>query len=274
MLHFSDAEFARRRQAVLDQMSARGLEGLLLFAPESQYWLCGHDTFGFCFFQCLVVTRDQMVLLTRSADLRQAQLTSTLSDIRIWKDGADANPAQDLARLVAELGLSPAQTGVETDTHGLTAWNGARVAAALPHLHDASDLVSDLRLTKSDEELAYIRSAAILCDRALEDALPLIKPGMSEAAVLSAMQGAVLDGGGDYPANEFVIGSGAHALLCRYQSGRRILGAQDQLTLEWAGVYRHYHVAAMRTVILGPPRPEHAKMHDAALEALLACEDA
>lgn len=33
------------------------------------------------------------------------------------------------------------------------------------------------------------------------------------------MQGAVLAGGGDYPANEFIIGSGADALLCRYKAG-------------------------------------------------------
>ena len=51
---------------------------MLLFAQESMYWLTGYDTFGFCFFQCLVVKADgSMVLLTRSADLRQARQTST-----------------------------------------------------------------------------------------------------------------------------------------------------------------------------------------------------
>ncbi|MEM6467228.1 MAG: aminopeptidase P family N-terminal domain-containing protein, partial [Pseudomonadota bacterium] len=197
MLHFTEAEFARRRTALSEALSQAGLDGILLFAPESQFWLTGHDTFGYCFFQCLVFTPDHMVLLTRSADLRQAQLTSNIKDIRVWKDAADANPAEDLAQLLAELGLAPSKLGIETDTHGLTAWNGNRVAAAVPGLQDASYIVSDLRLTKSDEELAYVNSAAILCDQALEDALPLIKPGVSEAAVLAAMQGAVLGGGGD-----------------------------------------------------------------------------
>ncbi len=49
------------------------------------------------------------------------------------------------------------------------------------------------------------------------------------------------------PANEFIIGSGRDALLCRYKSGRRKLSKRDQLTLEFAGVYRHYHAAFMRT---------------------------
>jgi Xaa-Pro dipeptidase len=76
-----------------------------------------------------------------------------------------------------------------------------------------------------------------LADDALDAALPLIKPGGREADILAAMQGAVFSGGGDYPANEFIIGSGPDALLCRYKAGRRKLNeVSDQLTLEWAGV--------------------------------------
>ncbi len=72
--------------------------------------------------------------------------------------------------------------------------------------------------------------------------------------------------------NEFIIGSGPDALLCRYKSGRRMLDAQDQITLEFAGAFRHYHAAIMRTVIVGEPRPLHLAYHEAAREALLACE--
>jgi len=89
MLHFSETEFAERLRRTREELAARELDGLLLFAPESQFWLTGYDTFGFCFFQCLVVGVDQdPVLLTRSADYRQAQLTSNISDIRVWRDQA------------------------------------------------------------------------------------------------------------------------------------------------------------------------------------------
>jgi len=88
------------------------------------------------------------------------------------------------------------------------------------------------------------------------------------------MQGAIFEGGGDYPANEFIIGSGRDALLCRYKSGRRKLDANDQLTLEWAGTFRHYHAALMRTIVIGAPTPRHVELHEAALEALTAVEQA
>jgi Xaa-Pro dipeptidase len=88
------------------------------------------------------------------------------------------------------------------------------------------------------------------------------------------MQGAVFAGGGDYPGNPFIIGSGPDALLCRTKSGRRRLDAHDQITLEFAGVYRLYHVALMRTVLVGEPTPRHVELHAAAAEALAACEEA
>ena len=87
------------------------------------------------------------------------------------------------------------------------------------------------------------------------------------------MQGAVFKGGGDYAGNEFIIGSGPASLLVRYHTGRRHLGPQDQLTLEFAGAYRRYHAAMMRTLLTGSAHPRHVDMHHACVEALHACMD-
>lgn len=100
-----------------------------------------------------------MVLLTRAPDRAQAEMTSILEDVRIWKDEAGMNPA-----------------------------------------------------------LATTRAGAF------------------EGDILAAMQGAVFQGGGRYAGNKFIIGSGDHALLCRYHSGPRYLDKKDQMTLEWAGL--------------------------------------
>lgn len=277
-LHFTPAEFARRRDALLAAMAREKLDALFLFQQESMFWLTGYDTFGFCFFQCLVMKADgTMALLTRSADLRQAQQTSNLSDIRIWKDGRDANPAQDLLAMARNLGLAGRRIGVEFEAYGLVAANGRKLEAAFAgvgELVDASTIVTRLRAVKSAEEIVYVRRAAALADAADQAALDLIRPGADEGEILAAQHNAIFSGGGDYPANEFIIGSGRDALLCRYKAGRRKLDANDQITLEFAGVDRHYHVAAMRTVVVGRPRPLHRRYHEAAKAALLACEAA
>ncbi len=277
-LHFERSEFDARRDRLMIDMAEKKLDAILLFAQESMYWLTGYDTFGFCFFQCLVVKADgSMVLLTRSADLRQARHTSIMENIVVWTDRADANPAIDLRNLLNDLDLLGARIGVEYDTHGLTAFNGRRVDEQLQtfgQIVDASRIVNRLRLFKSPAEIAKAEKAAALADDARDAALPLIRQGGDEAAILAAMQGTILAGGGDYPANEFIIGSGADALLCRYKAGRRKLNKNDQLTLEWAGVYHHYHAAMMRTVLTGKVSKRHQELFDAAQAALLAVEKA
>jgi len=277
-IHFDEYEFFRRRHRLLDAMEAKGLDGMLLFQQESMYWLTGYDTFGFCFFQCLYVGSDgTMALLTRSADLRQAQHTSILKDIRIWKDGKDANPSIDLVAMVKDLGGSGKRLGVEYDAYGLSHFHGKRLESAFEGhgtLIDASDMVTRLRAVKSADEIAYVREAARLSDLADQAGIAAIHAGASEGTILAAQHNAIFANGGDYPANEFIIGSGRDALLCRYKAGRRILDANDQITLEFAGTYRHYHAALMRTVVVGEPRQLHISYHTAAKEALLACEAA
>jgi Xaa-Pro dipeptidase len=277
-LHFDRSEFDARRDRLLIEMAEKKLDAVLLFAQESMYWLTGYDTFGFCFFQSLVVKSDgSMVLLTRSADLRQARQTSIIENIVLWTDRDGANPAIDLRNLLNDLDLLGRRIGVEYDTHGLTAFNGRRLDEQLQtfgQIADASGIVGRLRLFKSPAEVKKAEMAAQLADDALDAALPLIKQGGDEAAILAAMQGTILAGGGDYPANEFIIGSGPDALLCRYKAGRRKLAKNDQLTLEWAGVFHHYHAAMMRTVLTGKPTKRHLELFGAARDALLAVEKA
>ena len=54
-VHFTAEEMAARKLRLLAAMAERRLDGMLLFAQESDYWLTGYDSFGFCFFQCLYV---------------------------------------------------------------------------------------------------------------------------------------------------------------------------------------------------------------------------
>ena len=277
-LHFTDKEYASRVSHARAALVRADLDAILLFAPESHYWLTGYDTFGFAMFQCMVLDADGRIdLLTRAPDLRQAQYTSTLGDdrIHIWTEIEGANPANDLRDLLARRGLSGKRLGVETQTVGLTAHNWMRLQAALGDgLIPADDVLSDCRRIKSPAEIEMHRRAAALSDDALDAALDVTRAGAFEGDILAAMQGAVFKGGGDYAGNEFILGSGPGALLCRYYSGRRHLDARDQLTLEWSGAHARYHAAMMRTLIVGKATDRQRRMHAACIEALEACEAA
>ncbi|MCZ6535916.1 MAG: Xaa-Pro peptidase family protein [Chloroflexi bacterium] len=277
-LHFTEHERTDRRRKVTAKMQSSGLDALLIFRQESMYYLTGYDTTGYSQFQCLYLGADgNLVLLTRSADLRQARLTSVIEDIRIWVDHADSNPGLDLRQILEEQGCRGKHLGVELEAWCLTGRRWEFVKAGLEGLcthEDASTLVSRIRIIKSAAELDYVRRAAMLADEALAQAHLLATPGRPEQEILAAMEGAIFRGGGDYPASRFIIGSGAQALMVRNFTGYANLGNNDQLQLEFGGTFRHYHSCLMRTILTGSPDPRHLSMYSAVVEALDACKQA
>jgi Xaa-Pro dipeptidase len=273
LIHFSAEELATRRRAASAELAGRGLDGLLVFRQESMYYLTGYDTFGYVFFQCLYMGADgeTMTLLTRTPDVRQAEHTSVISDVRVWYDAEGANPAGELGQILEEHGCRGKRLGIETDAYGLTGYNLKRVERAIDgfcELVEASDLVTALRAVKSPAEIAYVREAARLADLGLDRAVETAGPGAFEGDVLAALQGAIFEGGGDFPANEVIIGSGPRALLFRSAAGMRRMDPIDQLSLEWAGSYRHYHAAMMRTLAVGEATGYQRNLFSAVREAL------
>ena len=276
-LHFSKEEFSNRKTKVLKSMKEQNLNALLIFRQESMYWLTGYDTFGYVFFQCLVLKDNgEVVLLTRAPDLRQAQNTSNIENIKIWVDKDSSNPTDDLKKILEELNLKGKNLGVEYEAYGLTGRNTLKLNKSLDNycsIKDKSELITKLRVVKSKEEIVHVKKAAELADRALDEVWKHAKVGATESKILAEMNRIIFEGGGDYPANEFIIGSGKNALLCRYQADKQILSNPDQLTVEWAGTYRHYHSAMFRTIPIGKANSKHFKMHDACIEALKNCEN-
>ena len=276
-LHFSKEEFTSRKSKTLKSMKEQNIDALLMFRQESMYWLTGYDTFGYVFFQTLVLDqKGNIILLTRAPDLRQAQNTSNIEDIRIWIDKDGSNPTNDLKIILDELDLKGKKLGIEYEAYGLTGRNALMLNKSLENycsIVDKSELISKLRVVKSKEEVVYVKKAALLADKALEEVWKHAKTGVNESKILAEMNKVIFEGGGDYPANEFIIGSGENALLCRYQSEKKTLSDKDQLSIEWAGTFRHYHSAMFRTIPIGKADPKHFKMHEACVEALKNCEN-
>src|SRR5262245_3783664 len=199
-LHFTRDELAERRRRACNEMARQGLDGLLIFRQESMYYLTGYDTSGYSMFQGMYLGADgRLALCTRSADLRQARLTSAIEDVRIWRDRQGANPADDLRDMLESYGCRGKRLGVEYHAYGLTAQRGKVVDAALDgfcRTEDASDLVRLLRLVKSPAELAYVRRAGQLADAALAAAKRLTVAGARVGEIYGEMQKVIMDGDG------------------------------------------------------------------------------
>ena len=221
-IHFSKQEFSLRKSKVISSMKEQNINALLMFKQESMYWLTGYDTFGFVFFQSLILNEDgEVILLTRAPDLRQAENTSNIKNIIIWEDKETSAPTDILKNILFDLKLNGKNIGIEYDSYGLTGRNTLKLNNSLKNfgtLSDESELISNLRVVKSNEEIIYVKKGAELADNALDIVWKTVKAGVDEGKILAEMQNVIFAGGGDYPGNEFVIGSGHNALLCRYQA--------------------------------------------------------
>ncbi|KFY14699.1 hypothetical protein V492_02457 [Pseudogymnoascus sp. VKM F-4246] len=259
-LHFSEEEFKERRERALKLMERENLEGFLMTKQESLYYFTGFDTFGYVFFQAMYFHKDgSMRLITRMPDLRQALYTSILDkkDILIRSDEASANPVSLVPEVLKSFGFDvnskSKRIGYEPNSCTLTHQIGKLLEEAVDGictLVDYSTLFGrELRIVKSENEMRKIRKAAYLADFALVRALKVAKPGAYEGDLWREIVGTVYEGGGDDPANENILVSGNKAVLTRYSTGKAKI--DRQVTLEHAGVYKHYHACLMRTIHLG-----------------------
>src|SRR5271163_3920174 len=223
VLHFSRDEFATRQGRAREEMAKAGLDGLLIFRQESMYYLTGYDTGGYSMFQGMYLGADgALALLTRSADERQACITSIITDIRVWTDREGADPAGELRDMVDDHGGRGQRIGAEYHAYGLTAQRGKMVDAAFAgfcELVDASDLVRLLRLVKSPAELAFLRQAGRLVDEACAVSQRMTVPGASVGAVYGEMMSAIMRGDGDPTASRWPMGAGEEALPDRARHG-------------------------------------------------------
>jgi Xaa-Pro dipeptidase len=265
-LHFTREEFMARRRRTCEEMAKAGLDGLLIFRQESMYWLTGYDTSGYSMFQGMYLGADgALALLTRSADQRQARLTSVIEDIRIWTDREGADPAGELRDMVADYGGHGKRIGAEYHAYGLTAHRGKMVDVAFAgfcELVDASDLVRLLRLVKSPAELAYLREAGRLVDEACVVSQRMTVPGVSVGAVYGEMMNMIMLGDGDPSASRWPMGAGEEALLVRYHTGHRTVAPRDQVQFEIAAAVSR--LAGRRAIcwLRRAERWRHAAEHD------------
>jgi Xaa-Pro dipeptidase len=278
-LQFERGEYEGRMARAREALRMERLDALLVFAPESLYYLTGFDSTGFVFFQCAILTADErpIILLTRRPDLLQAQRTSIIEDIRLWYDTVDADPSCELQAILEEQGLKGSRVGIELGSFGLRAYSYEAVRRRLTswcELVDGSAVLRQQRVVKSPAELAYVRQAGRCADGALTAMIEAATPGAFEGEIAAAGASVLFRAGCDPSPSGPVIGSGDRALLVRATTEYRHLDAVDQLTLEFAASYRHYCACLMRTIAIGAPNQKQRHMFDVTHEALLAMTEA
>jgi Xaa-Pro aminopeptidase len=235
---------ADRRDRLRDRVRAAGLDAALVTRLVNVRYLTGFT--GSSGALLLPADPDRPdVLCTDGRYTTQAGAQTP--DVELLIDRASA-PA--LAAVAATAGVG--RLGYES--HDVT----VDLAAVLAERAEGAELVSvrqaveAMRAVKDDDEVALLREACTIADRALAELLAAggLRAGRTEREVGRALDSLMLDGGADAPSFETIVAAGPNSAIPHHRPTRRVLERGDLVKLDFGATYRGYHSDMTRTLVL------------------------
>ena len=271
--YFTKSEYDARQEAVRRAMAVRGLDLLLLSAPENIFYLTGLDHWGYFAPHILAIPSEgEMTLITRA--MEKVTVEHQVLNARFSGHGDHETAADAFGRVFAARLHQPKRVGIEAWSSGLP--HGLALAlqcqSPLAEWIDSSGLVDDLRLVKSPAEQAYLRRAAQVSDAGAAAAIAAVRAGASERQIAAECDRAMLEAGGTFPGFGPFIRSTARLGEEHTTWTDACLAEGDALFLELTGCVARYHAPIGRLIHVGhAPKgaQEMAVVSQAAFEAVL-----
>jgi Xaa-Pro aminopeptidase len=233
--------------------------------------------------------REKLRAVVRSAGL-DAALVTTLLNVRyltgftgsnasllVPADGPDvlatdgryttqaADQAPDVELLI-DRATAPALTaraaaegarilGVESHDVTVDLFGTLSSAVGTGELRSLRRAVERQREVKDDEEIALLREACAIADRALAGLIEAggLRPGRTEREVGRDLDARMLDGGAYAPSFETIVAAGPDSAIPHHRPTDRMLKRGDLVKLDFGATYGGYHSDMTRTVVLGEP---------------------
>jgi len=146
--------------------------------------------------------------------------------------------------------------------------------AALQPLDSRLDL---LRAVKDAHEVAEIKKAIRVAEKALTDVISLIKPGVTETELAVELEYRMRRGGAEKMSFETIVATGPDAALPHAAPGKRKVAAGDFVLIDYGAVVNGYHSDETRMFCVGAPTEKQREAyglvqeaHDRALGAIRA----
>ena len=253
-------EYRARLRAVQHEISARGLDGAVLFQPESVTWLTGFYTRGYSSFQCVLVPpAGEPLTCCRDMEAWYLERTGVFAPHVYWTDTDD--PIRVAAEAIDELFGPTPRLGVELDAWPLTAGRFLRLfpEGTGATVEDVGETLAMLRRIKSPSEIGLVRRAAEAAQAGMAAAAATARAGITERVLAAAISEALIRAGSDMP-GPGVLSSGERAFHLHGSYTDRELEAGRTVQFEVLACVRHYHARFMRTIKVGRASAEDFRL--------------
>jgi len=144
-----------------------------------------------------------------------------------------------------------------------------------PRIDAAEAIFAALRMTKDAQELALMRTAVQIAERAMLATLPTIRVGQTEREIGAELVVQTLRAGSD-PDLPFspIVASGPNGALPHATLSDRAIAAGDLITLDWGAAKDGYNADLTRTYAVGQVSDELKKIYNLVLAANTAAQAA
>jgi Xaa-Pro dipeptidase len=123
-----------------------------------------------------------------------------------------------------------------------------------------------IRAIKTADEVAAMRKAIDISEKALDKVLGWVKPGMTELQIAGKLSDEMTAGGCDSILFNLIL-TGPNSALPHGNTGSRILGKDDFLLMDFGCVWNNYPSDITRTYCLGTPSDEMKRIYEAVYQA-------
>ena len=273
-LGFSLDEYLRRYQLVLEMMRQMKVDVLLVRGPENITYLSGYETPGYYRYHCLIIApgEEPVLVLRRFEELNIPEYSwlTRHEPVDDWE-----HPPDVTVRVLESLSLTDKRIGVEKAGWFLTVDEYETFERSLPKATfvDATRIVEEARLIKSDEEIAVMRRAAAILDVAVQAGIDASAPGVNDDYVNGMVNKVLLENGGEYMGLPPFILSGERTCLPHQTARSEIIKDRDTVYFEVSCSKYRYAAAIMRTIFIGEPDSRQQACAEAVIGGLNAALD-
>jgi Xaa-Pro aminopeptidase len=149
---------------------------------------------------------------------------------------------------------------------------GRRGMRAPEAIIDTGAIIHEMRLFKSEDEIALMQRAADIASEGHIEAMKQARPGMKEYEVEALIEYTFRKNGASAPAYTSIVGGGANATVLHYINNDATLADGDLLLIDAGAEYQGYASDITRTFPVGGRFTEgQREIYDLVLEAQLTC---
>ena len=247
---------------IREKLPEYGLDAIILFSP-----VCVRYAMGFEIQDgCVAISADDAVLITDSRYIEVAsKLAKNARCLCAAGSGSNGKSQNQLLKEFFEKNKCE-KIGCEEGNLPHGSWVNKEELLGTK-LVFAQKLIMELRQIKTEDEVKAIIGAQRIAEKALEEVLGILKPGMTEAEVAAEITYRMMRNGGEGNSFAPIVVSGPNSSMPHGIPGSRKLQKGDFVTMDFGCLLNGYCSDMTRTVAIGEATDEMKKVYDTVLKA-------